>query len=131
MHASEAPAQSKWRFLREAIAGTDQDFTEGNLSRGIALLAIPTILEMGMESTFGLVDAFWVAKLGANALAAVGLTESLVILIFTVALGLAMAATATIARRIGEKDPEGASIAAVQAILCGIGVSIVTGILGA
>jgi putative MATE family efflux protein len=120
----------KWRFLREALAGTDQDFTEGSLSRGIALLAIPTILEMGMESTFGLVDAFWVSALGADAIAAVGLTESLVILLFSVAFGLAMATTAMVARRIGEKDPEGAAIAATQAILCGIAVAVVSGILG-
>src|SRR5439155_4192124 len=74
---------------------------------------------------------FWVARLGADSMAAVGLTESLIVLLFSVALGLAMAATATVARRIGEKDPEGASVAAVQAILCGVAVSIVTGILGA
>jgi len=127
------PTVSKrpWRFLREALAGTDQDFTQGNLSRGIALLAVPTVLEMAMESTFGLVDAFWVAGLGADALAAVGLTESLVVLLFTIALGLSMAATATVARRIGEKDPEGASIAALQAIGGGVLVAIAAGIGGA
>src|SRR5579872_6591447 len=118
------PASSIWGILREALASTHQDFTEGSLSRGIALLAIPTVLEMAMESTFGLVDAFWVAHLGSDAMAAVGLTESLVVLIFSIALGLSMAATATVARRIGEKDPEGASIAAVQAIGCGIVISI-------
>ena len=129
--ATETFSRGKWRFLREALAGTHQDFTEGSLSRGIALLAIPTVLEMAMESTFGLVDAFWVAALGADALAAVGLTESLIVLLFTIALGLSMAATATVARRVGEKDPEGASIAAVQAIGCGIIVAIATGIGGA
>src|ERR1041385_8370281 len=92
-------SKSKWEFLREALSGTEQDFTEGNQSRGLALLAIPTVLEMGMESTFGLVDAFWVAKLGSDAIAAVGLTESLVVLVFSIALGLSMAATATIARQ--------------------------------
>src|SRR6266571_1101609 len=97
---SQSPPQSKWQFLREALSGTSQDFTEGSLSRGIALLAIPTILEMAMESTFGVVDAFWVARLGADSMAAVGLTEAVVVLVFAVALGLAMAATATIARRI-------------------------------
>jgi putative MATE family efflux protein len=131
----EASAQrsntTKLDFLREAIAGTNQDFTEGSLSRGIALLAIPTVLEMAMESTFGVVDAFWVARLGADAMAAVGLTEALVVLIFSIALGLSMAATATVARRIGEKDHEGASIAAVQAIGFGILVAIVMGIAGA
>src|SRR5450756_1182337 len=69
---TSSPTRRKWRFLREALAGTTQDFTQGSLSRGIALLAIPTILEMVMESTFGVVDAFWVARLGPDAMAAVG-----------------------------------------------------------
>src|SRR5258707_14654059 len=108
--ATQPPRSSVWQVLRESLAGSHQDFTEGSLSRGIALLAIPTILEMAMESTFALVDAFWVMKLGSDAMASVGLTESLIVLIFSIALGLSMAATATVARRIGEKDPEGASI---------------------
>lgn len=120
-----------FRFLREAITGTHQDFSQINLSRGIALLAIPTVLEMAMESTFGVVDALWVGRLGAAALATVGLTESLVVLIFSIALGLSMAATATVARRVGEKDHEGASIAAVQTIFCGLVVAVVLGIAGA
>jgi len=122
---------SIWRFLREAIAGTEQDFTQGNLTRGIALLAIPTILEMVMESTFGVVDAFWVAKLGPDAMSVVGLTEALVVIVFAIGMGLATAASATVARRIGEKDPEGASIAAVQGIAGGIVVTILLGIVGA
>jgi len=126
-----AATSSKWKFLREALAGTEQDFTEGSLSRGIALLAIPTVLEMAMESTFGLVDAFFVAKLGADAMAAVGFTESIIVIIFSVAMGLSIAATATVARRIGEKDAEGAAVSAVQAVVCGIVVSIASGILGA
>jgi len=128
---SSTPNYSKWALLKEALSGTHHDFTEGSLSRGIALLAIPTILELGMESTFGLVDAFWVAKLGADAIAAVGLTESLIILIFSVGMGLSMAATATVARRIGEKDAEGAALAAVQAIVCGLSIAIGAGIIGA
>ena len=127
----QAPPESKWRFLREALSGTEQDFTENSLSRGIALLAIPTILEMGMESTFGVVDAFWLAALGADVIAAVGLTESLIVLLFSVAFGLAMGATATVARRVGEKDSEGASLATVQSIICGIAIAIVSGIAGA
>jgi putative MATE family efflux protein len=121
---------SKWSLVREALAGTHQDFTEGSLSRGIALLAIPTILEMGMESTFGIVDAFWVASLGASAIAAVGLTESIIVIVFSVAFGMATAATAMVARRIGEKDPEGASVAAVQAIVCGVAIAVVSGAIG-
>ncbi len=124
-------SRTKWSFLREALAGTHQDFTQGSLTRGIALLAIPTILEMGMESTFGIVDAFWVASLGADAIAAVGLTESIIVVVFAVAFGLATGATATVSRRIGEKDHEGASIAAVQAIVCGLAIAVVSGILGA
>jgi putative MATE family efflux protein len=134
MQATQNQKRQSFRpfhFLKEAMSGTDQDFTEGSLTRGIGLLAIPTVLEMAMESTFGIVDAFWVAALGADAMAAVGLTEALVILIFSIALGLSMAATATVARRIGEKDPEGASVAAVQAIGCGVIVGVITGILGA
>jgi len=129
--ADQTLSTSGWGVLREALAGTQQDFTEGSLSRGIALLAIPTVLEMVMESTFGVVDAFWVARLGADALAAVGLSESLVVLLFSIALGLSMAATAMVARRIGEKDREGAAVAAVQAIGCGLLVAIATGIAGA
>ena len=118
-------------LLREAVTGSEQDYTEGSLTRGIALLAIPTMLEMVMESTFGVVDSFFVAKLGADSMAAVGLTEAIVVMVYTIAIGLAMAATATIARRIGEKDPEGASVAAVQSILMGIGAGIALGIAGA
>ncbi len=116
MQGTAEAAPSKRRIFRDALSGDRHDFTEGSLTRGIALLAIPTVLEMAMESTFGLVDAFWVARLGADAIAAVGLTESLIVMIFSIAAGLSMAATATVARRIGEKDPEGASVAAVQAI---------------
>ncbi|MBZ5726684.1 MAG: MATE family efflux transporter [Acidobacteriia bacterium] len=132
MQAATKPnSTGVWQFLREALEGTTQDFTEGSLSRGIALLAVPTVLEMAMESTFGLVDAFWVARLGADALAAVGLTESLLVLLFSIALGLSMAATATVARRIGEKDAEGASLAAVQAIGSAVLVALATGVAGA
>ena len=119
------------QFLNEALRGTQQDFTQGSLTRGIALLAVPTVIEMMMESTFGIVDAFWVAKLGADSIAAVGLTESLVVLIFSIALGLSMAASATVARRIGEKNPEGASVAAIQAIACALLASAITGTAGA
>src|SRR5689334_22649806 len=117
-------------LLKEALSGTEQDFTEGSLTRGIALLAIPTMLEMVMESTFAVVDAFWVAKLGANAMAATGLTEAVVVLVYAIAIGLAMAASATVARRIGEKDPEGASIAAVQSIIIGVLAGVLLGIIG-
>ena len=117
-------------LLKEALSGTEQDFTEGSLTRGIALLAIPTVMEMMMESTFAVVDAFWVARLGANAMAATGLTEAVVVLVYAIAIGLAMAASATVARRIGEKDAEGASVAAVHAIGLGVVAGVVLGIFG-
>src|SRR5262249_34520068 len=117
--------------LREALVGSQQDFTEGSMGRAILLLAVPMVLEMSMESLFGVVDVFFVARLGADAIATVGITESLLTVIFAAAMGLSMATTATIARRIGEKDPESASIAAVQSIGLGIAVSIPIAIAGA
>ena len=117
-------------MLKEALFGTHQDFTEGNLNRAIVLLAIPMILEMVMESLFGVVDVFFVARLGSNAIATVGLTESLLTLVFGVAIGLSMATTAFVARRTGEKDPEGAANCAVQSILLAILVSAVVAVIG-
>jgi Na+-driven multidrug efflux pump len=96
-------------MLKEALLGSHQDFTEGSLNRAIVLLAIPMILEMVMESLFGIVDVFFVSRLGSNAVATVGLTESLLTLVFGVAIGLSIAKTAFVARRTGEKDPEGAA----------------------
>jgi putative MATE family efflux protein len=117
-------------MLKEALFGSHRDFTEGSLNSAIVLLAIPMILEMMMESLFGIVDVFFVSRLGANAVATVGYTESLLTLIFGVAIGLSMATTAFVARRIGEKDPEGASDAAVQAIALGLIFSVAVGIIG-
>src|SRR5437867_2361109 len=119
-----------WSSIREAIRGSQQDFTEGSLRRAIVLLAIPMVLEMVMESLFAIVDVFWVAHLGANATATIGLTESVLMLVYCGAMGLSMAATATVARRIGEKDPEGAATAAVQTLIAGVGSSIVIAIAG-
>src|SRR4051794_35662780 len=98
--------------LREAFAGSNQNFTEGSIRRAIVLLAVPMVLEMSMESLFGIVNVFWVAHLGKESAAAVGITESLLTIIFAVAMGLSMATTAMVARRIGEKDQRGASAAA-------------------
>ncbi len=117
-------------MLKEALFGTREDFTEGSLNRAIVLLAIPMILEMVMESLFGVVDVFFVARLGSNAIATVGLTESLLTLIFGVAIGLSMATTAFVARRTGEKDPDGAANSAVQSILVAIAISAVVGVVG-
>jgi len=128
---STAAAQSQptlWNSLREALRGSHQDFTTGSLNRAIFLLAVPMVLEMVLESLFAVVDVFWVAHLGADAVATVGLTESMLSLVFAVAMGLSLSTTAMVARRIGEKDPADAAVAAVQAIFLGLGVSLAIGI---
>lgn len=119
-----------WATLREAFAGSHQDFTEGSIGRAIFLLSVPMVLEMAMESLFGIVNIFWVGGLGKNPAAAVGITEALLTIVFTVAMGLSMGTTAMVARRIGEKDPEGAARAAEQSILLGILVSIPIALVG-
>lgn len=116
--------------LKRALAGTDQDFTSGHLGRAIVLLAIPMVLEMLMQSIFELADIFFVSRLGAEAVAAVGIVASLLIFVFAIGIGLSMAATAMVARRIGEKDSEAASATAFQSILLAIGISIPIGIFG-
>src|SRR5258705_6495349 len=100
--ASSAHAASFWSAIREALRGSHRDYTVGPIGRAILLLAIPMVLEMLMESVFAVVDIFWVAHLGADAVATVGLTESMLTLIYAVAIGLGIGATATVARRIGE-----------------------------
>ncbi len=117
-----------WPSVREALRGSHQDYTQGNLNRAILLLAIPMVLEMVLESLFAVVDVFWVGRLGANAVATVGLTESLLALVMAIGLGVAMATTAMVARRIGEKDPEDAAIAGVQAVVLGLAISIAIGV---
>ena len=128
MHPSE-PA-SFWTAVADSLKGKQHDYTTGNLGRAILLLSVPMVLEMAMESLFGLVDVFFVAHLGSNATATVGITESIFTLVFAAALGLGMATTAMVARRVGEKNPEAAAVAAVQSIGIGVGISIVVGILG-
>jgi MATE family, multidrug efflux pump len=118
---------SLWESIVEAIRGSHQDFTTGSLNRAILLLAIPMVLEMVLESLFAVVDVFWVGHLGADAVATVGLTESMLMLVFAVSLGLGMSTTAMVARRIGEKDHEGAAVAAVQAIAIGVALSALIG----
>jgi putative MATE family efflux protein len=127
--SSASPRQpTLWTSLVEAIRGSHQDYTTGNLNRAIFLLAVPMVLEMVLESLFAVVDVFWVGRLGANAVATVGLTESMLTLVFAVAMGLSLSTTAMVARRIGEKDPEGAAVAAVQAITLGLTVAVAIGV---
>jgi putative MATE family efflux protein len=118
------------RFIKEAIAGEEQDFTTGSIRKAVFLLAIPMILEMCMESVFAVVDIFFVGKLGANATATVGLTESVLSIIYSVAMGLSMAATAMVARRVGEKNYDGAARAGAQAIVLALTISILVTLSG-
>jgi len=113
-----------WATIREALRGSHQDYTAGPVGRAILLLAIPMVLEMVMESIFAVADVFWVSRLGPDAVATVGITESVLALIYTAAMGLSIGVTAMVARRIGEKNPAGAAEAAVQGIGLGIVMSL-------
>lgn len=119
-----------WRDALEAIAGSEQDFTKIPLGKAIFLLSLPMVLEMVMESVFVVVDIFFVSKLGAEAVAVVGLTESMMTIVYAIAVGLSTATTAIVSRRIGEKNKEGASVASVQAITAGLMVSLVISVIG-
>ena len=119
-----------WAVVRDAVRGTSQDYTEGPVGRAIVLLAIPMVLEMAMESIFAVVDVFWVSRLGPDAVATVGLTESILTLVYTAAMGLSIGVAAVVARRIGEKRPDAAAEAAVQGIALGLGVAGVVAVLG-
>jgi MATE family, multidrug efflux pump len=135
MEATEAAVMTQrqppprfWASVREALRGSHQDYTAIGIDRAIFLLAVPMVLEMAMESLFAVVDVFWVARLGANSVATIGLTESLLTLVVAIAMGLGLSTTAMVARRTGEKDAEGAAVAAVQAIALGVGISLVMGL---
>ena len=123
-------SHSLWSELRAAIRGTGADYTKIPLRRAVFLLAVPMVLELVLESTFAVVDIFFVAKLGPSAVATVGLTESYLFLIYSVAMGLAMSVTAVVARRIGEGKREEAAITAVQAIFIALLVSIPSAVAG-
>jgi putative MATE family efflux protein len=122
---------SIFQLFIKAIKGEEQNFTEGSINRAIFLLAIPMIVEMGMESIFAVVDIFFVSKLNSSdAVAAVGYTESVLSILYSLAMGLGMGATAIVARRVGEKDFKGASIAAVQAIYLALAIAFVISVIG-
>jgi putative MATE family efflux protein len=123
---------SVWAAIREALSGAHgRDFTEGPIGRAIFILAVPMVLEMVMESVFVVVDVFVVAHLGADAVATVGLTESFMTIIYALAVGLSIGAGAMVARRVGEKDSDGAAHTGAQVLLFGLVVSLVLGFAGA
>ncbi len=129
--APAAPVRhSVWSVVRDAVRGVPHDYTTGSLNRAIVLLAIPMVLEMVMESLFAVADVFWVSHLGPDAVATVGLTESMLTLVYTAAMGLSIGVAAVVARRIGEKRPEAASQAAVQGIALGLVVAALVAVLG-
>lgn len=119
-----------WSIIRQSLNGEEQDYTQGSIPKAVFLLAIPMILELSLESVFALVDMFFVGKLGQNAIATVGLTESVITLVYSVAIGLSTAATAIVARRIGEKKPEDAAHAGAQSILIALVITFFSSIAG-
>lgn len=123
-------ARSLWSDLKDAIRGTEADYTQIGMGKAVFLLAIPMILELMMESTFAVVDIYFVAALGASAVATVGLTETYLFLLYSIGMGLATAVTAVIARRIGEKEKEKAGVAAVQGVVLAIAVSVPFAVAG-
>ncbi|MFC5048057.1 MATE family efflux transporter [Aquimarina hainanensis] len=122
--------QKSLLFLKAAVRGEQKEFTTGSIRRAVFMLSVPMILEMLMESIFFLVDAYFVSSLGADAIAAVGLTESVMTLVYAIAIGVSMGVTSIVARRIGEKKVKEASKSAVQAILLGVGISVILSIIG-
>jgi len=127
---SPATRQPFWLLLKDAIKGTEADYTQISLKKSIFLLAVPMILELVMESTFAVVDIYFVGKLGPSAIATVGLTETYLFLLYSIAMGLSMAVTAIIARRIGEKKKEEAGTVAVQAIFLALLASLPLALAG-
>jgi len=129
--AAAAPPASAWTTIRQSISGTHHGtYTDGPIGRAILLLAVPMVLELVLESVFAVVDVFFVSRLGADAVATVGLTESLLTFVYAIAIGLSVGAMATVARRVGEGDADGAARAAVQAIALGLVIAVPLGLFG-
>ncbi|MFZ6012518.1 MAG: MATE family efflux transporter [Bacteroidota bacterium] len=119
------------RLFKQAVKGEQQDYTSLSIDRAIFLLSVPMILEMVMESLFAVVDVYWVSRLNDNdAVATIGLTESILTLVYSIAIGISMGATAMVARRVGEKDIKAAEIASAQAIYIGVALSLVVSVVG-
>jgi len=130
---SDVPPPSRpgvWATIREAIGGSNTDFTKISVGRAAVLLAVPMVLEMSMESLFAVADIFWVSRLGSDAVAAVGLTESMLSIVYALAMGLATATTALVSRRIGEQNPREAARTAFQALTLGVLLSVLIGAAG-
>jgi putative MATE family efflux protein len=127
--AVPAAPRSFWRVVLQSLKGTQYDFTQEALQRAVLLLAVPMVLEMIMESLFALADVFWVSRLGTTAVAVVGITESVMTLVYAIAMGVSIAGTAIVARRIGERDPERAAQAAGQVILLGVAAAACIGLI--
>jgi putative MATE family efflux protein len=119
-----------WSLFLEAVRGSERDYTVGPVGPSLVMLSVPMVLEMAMESLFAVVDVFFVSRVSADAVATVGVTESMLTIVYTVALGLGIGATAVVARRIGEKDDDGAAQAAAQSIALGVIVSVAVGGIG-
>jgi len=130
MQSHKISLKQLFQYFKIAVTGKEQEFTSGSIRKAVFMLSIPMILEMLMESIFALVDILYVSKVSVNAVATIGLTESVLTLIYAVAIGLSMAATAVVARRVGEKDIKAASNAAVQVIFLGVFVSILISVIG-
>lgn len=123
---------SIWTIIKAALRGEEQDYTTGSIRRAVFLLAIPMVIEMGMESVFAIVDLYFVGQLpdSQHNIQTVGLTESVLSLVYAMAIGVSMAATAMVARRVGEKDKKGAAHAAMQSLLVGIGIAVAVSVIG-
>lgn len=130
MQTNKFSIKQVFNYFKIAVSGKEQEFTSGSIRRAIFMLSIPMILEMLMESIFALVDTFYVSRVSVNAVATIGLTESVITLVYAVAIGLSMAATAVVARRVGEKDLKGASEASVQVIFLGILIAAIISVIG-
>src|SRR6195952_3568122 len=119
-----------YSIIKQSMNGEQQDYTKGSIRKAVILLAIPMMLEMCMESVFAVVDIFFVSHLGKHATSIVGLTESVITIVYSIAIGISMAATAMVARRVGEKDPEAATKAGMQSIIVSFAVTLILSVFG-